>query len=174
METTEALKFESNVPVNVALKYESGKLCANQRVMYTLTDGQKMFLDPPVAARVDQLQVKPGEALTICKIGKGKDAQWAVGRSGETAGVPLVPAASKKRTPAAPLEFPPKPVESPNEIAARRVVASADNSMRSYLKAAVSAVADTEKFAYSIGRELIFSSADVLTAAIFLAQMGGR
>lgn len=170
METSSTLQFKPNVPVEVALEYASGKRCANARVMYTLTDGQKMFLDAPVADRVDALRVRPGEAISICKVGKGKDCQWAVGRVGDVRAEAL-PAA--RRPAAAPLAFAPKPAETPQDVRSRQMVASADNSMRCYLKAAVSAMADTEKYAASISREVKFSSSDILTAAIFLAQMRG-
>lgn len=169
METNSTLKFEANVPVEVALQYATGKRCANARVMYTLTSGDKMFLNAPEADRVDALGVKPGEAFTICQVGKGKDCQWAIGRTGvrsQESGVRIAPAA--------PLAFAPRPSESADQALSRKITASAENSMRAYMKAAVGAAADTEKYAESIGRELKFSSADVLTAAIFLAQMGGR
>ena len=172
MESSSTLRFEPNVPVDVALKYAGGFQVTSTKtnlpqMMYTLTDGRRMYLDLPVAARVDALGVPKGQSFTICKVGKGKDAQWAVGSKEAVAeAVPVV------RRPA-PLEFPAKPEESSADVRSRQVVASADNSMRAYLKAAVSAVADTEKYAHSIGRELTFSSADVLTAAIFLAQMRG-
>jgi hypothetical protein len=170
METSSTLRFEPNVPVEVELEYATGKPVTSQvtgqpQMMYTLTTGQRMYLDLPVAARVDALRVK---RLTICKIGKGKDAQWAVGSGEEVA--EAVPAVRRP----APIEFAAKPVETRDEAAARKLIASADNSMRCYLKAAVSSAADVEKYAKSIGRELTFSSGDILTAAIFLAQMGGH
>ena len=184
MDTGAILKFEPNVPIQVALQYATGKRCANARVMYTLTSGDKMFLNAPEADRVDALGVKPGEAFTICQVGKGKNVQWAIGRGQEASPGRTQTTRSQSGTDAhnaepvarraAPLRFAPMPTESADQVLSRKLVASADNSMRSYLKAAVSAAADTEKYAASIGRHLEFSAGDVLTAAIFLAQMGGR
>jgi hypothetical protein len=169
MEASSTLRFEPNVPVDVVLKYSGGfavtsRATGQAQMMYTLTDGRRMYLDPDVAARVDELRAKQ---VTICKVGKGKDAQWAVGTKDQVA--EAVPAARRP----APIEFAPKPTEPADQVLSRKLTASADNSMRFYLKAAVSAAAETEKYAHSIGRELQFSSGDILTAAIFLAQMGG-
>lgn len=178
METSSILKFRPNEPVEVALQYATGKRCANARVMYTLTSGDKMFLNAPEADRVDALGVRPGEAFTICQVGKGKDCQWAIGREGvspeRTQTTRSQEPVASRTTPGAPLQFAaPKPVRTAEQARSQQLTASAENSMRAYLKAAVGAAADVEKYAHSIGRELQFSSSDILTAAIFLAQMGG-
>src|SRR5689334_4931698 len=93
---SEAVQFLSNVPVEVSLKWTDGKLCDGiygQRVRYVLTDGRVMFLDPDVAAKINLLEVAPGECFWIEKArGSGKMARnlWKVWRShpGQPAAVP--------------------------------------------------------------------------------------
>jgi hypothetical protein len=82
----ESIQFLSNVPVPVALKYADGKFVDGiygQRVMYTTTEDKVMFLDPDVAAKINALEVAPGEEFLICKQrpnGKGAKTIWKVWR----------------------------------------------------------------------------------------------
>jgi hypothetical protein len=81
------LRFEINVPVEVALKDEEGKPVAGRygdRVMYTLTDSRVMYVAPIVASRIAQLGIEPGEVFQICKRdtwqGRKKLIEWHVER----------------------------------------------------------------------------------------------
>jgi hypothetical protein len=86
-----AVQFLSNVPVEVALKWTDGKIVQGmygERVMFTLTDGRKMFVDGDVAARVHMLEPVPGEPIIICKQrphGRGASTIWKVYREGDNA-----------------------------------------------------------------------------------------
>lgn len=167
METSSTLKFESNVPVEVALKYRGGREVTSARtdekqMMYTLTSGMRMYLDLDVAARVDELGLKPGEGFVICKVGKGVSAQWAVQRK---EGV---------RSQETGVRMPmPKPVEPPEQVLSRKLVAAGANDLASALKAAVSAACEAQAYAKSIGFVVTFSPADIAQMACIAARLQG-
>jgi hypothetical protein len=81
-----AVQFLSNVPVEVQLKWTDGKIVPGmygERVMFTLTDGRKMFLDGDVASKIHLLDPVPGESIVICKQrpnGRGASTIWKVWR----------------------------------------------------------------------------------------------
>lgn len=85
----EILRFETNVPVKVALAYEEGKLVDGRfgdQWMYTLADERVMYAAPIVAERIQKLGVRKGEPFTICKRevkdGLKKRIEWQVARPG--------------------------------------------------------------------------------------------
>src|SRR4026209_1951502 len=64
------LRFETDTPVEVALKYVVGRDVDGRyglQVLYTLVDDRLMYLEPKVARRVDQLRITAGEPFSICK-----------------------------------------------------------------------------------------------------------
>ena len=85
---TEILRFEMNVPVEVALKYAGpGKPIEGRygnRVMYTLVDNRVMYVAPIVASRISDLGIQPGEVFQVCKQqkkqGQRKLIEWEVQR----------------------------------------------------------------------------------------------
>jgi hypothetical protein len=86
------LRFQVNVPEQVALQFRTGREVEGQygpQVMFSLSDGRRMYLDPPVAASVEQLGVRPREFFSICKrkgIGTGHSVRWEVTRLDPPAG----------------------------------------------------------------------------------------
>jgi hypothetical protein len=76
--------FQSNVPEKVALAYPDGVLKGGMygpRVMYTLTDGRLMFLDPEIAAKIKNMGIPHQQEFWICKrkpAGRGQHARWDV------------------------------------------------------------------------------------------------
>ena len=68
---TEILRFEMNVPAEVALKHAGpGKPIEGRygnRVMYTLTDDRVMYVAPIVASRITDLGIQPGERFQVRK-----------------------------------------------------------------------------------------------------------
>gem|GEM_PF-5006044 len=78
----EPVEFEPNTPVEVALKFAQGKPIETRtgpRVMFSLTDGRVMFLDPEPARLIEGLKARAGEKITVCMqwTGKRGDArQW--------------------------------------------------------------------------------------------------
>ena len=84
----EVVKFASDVPVEVALKFAMpGKVISTpsgERVLYTLADERVMFMDLAVARQIEDLGVNVREKFFVCRPAVGKkDAQWAVWRSPE-------------------------------------------------------------------------------------------
>jgi hypothetical protein len=81
----DVVDFPPNAPVTVALKYSQGKIVSSQygeRVMFTLTDGRVMFLDPEVAGRIETLGINVRESFSITRsLGeKGGLPTWEIAR----------------------------------------------------------------------------------------------
>jgi hypothetical protein len=80
---TEILRFEMNVPAEVALKDAGpGKPIEGRygnRVMYTLADGRVMYVAPIVASRISDLAIQPGELFHVCKQVKKPGTQRLIG-----------------------------------------------------------------------------------------------
>ena len=82
------LRFEMNVPAEVALKDAGpGKPIEGRygnRVMYTLADDRVMYVAPIVASRISDLGIQPGELFHVCKQVKRQGTQrlieWQVER----------------------------------------------------------------------------------------------
>src|SRR6185436_15438570 len=85
---TEILRFEMNVPAEVALKYAGpGKPIEGRygnRVMYTLTANRVMYVAPIVASRISDLGIQAGEVFHVYKQekmqGRKKLIEWQVQR----------------------------------------------------------------------------------------------
>jgi len=80
------LKFQTNVPVQIALKFPEGKPIENQygkSVLFSLQDGRTMFLPPETAEKVKLLGVEPGEPFCICRRQQGRKNVWDVWLSPE-------------------------------------------------------------------------------------------
>ena len=79
------VQFQTNVPVEVALKYNDGKEVNGQygdQVLYTLTDGRVMYVPPIVKRRIDELGIARGELFTLTKAekknGTRRTIEWLV------------------------------------------------------------------------------------------------
>lgn len=85
----EILRFAPNVPVEVALKWPDGKIVSGQygeQMYYSLTDGRAMYLPMDVGAKINLLELAPGELFTIAKRHsghKGDIPTWDVRKHGE-------------------------------------------------------------------------------------------
>src|SRR5580693_8075645 len=82
---SEKLQFQTNVAIDVALKYNDGKEVAGQygdQVLYTLTDGRVMYVPPIVKKKIDELGIGRGELFTITKAekknGTRRTIEWVV------------------------------------------------------------------------------------------------
>ena len=82
----DVVDFPPNAPVTVALKYSQGRTVSGQygeRVMFTLTDGRVMFLDPEVAGRIESLGINVRESFAITRCSpaqKGAPVTWDIAR----------------------------------------------------------------------------------------------
>jgi len=85
---TEILRFEMNIPTEVALKHTGpGKPIEGRygnRVMYTLADDRVMYVAPIVASRITDLGIQPGERFQVRKQlkrqGSRRLIEWEVQR----------------------------------------------------------------------------------------------
>lgn len=71
----EILDIAPNEPVEIALKYPTGKFVNGrngERVMFTLADDRVMFLDKGPAQKINALGVKPREPFFVCVKWSGK------------------------------------------------------------------------------------------------------
>jgi hypothetical protein len=89
------IKFQTNIPVEMALKFAEGKLCDSQfgdpQFMFTTVDDQVFFVAEKVAQKIHGLRLKAQEPLEIIKAEKDygngrKGIEWLVNRVGFTPG----------------------------------------------------------------------------------------
>src|ERR1700692_1207518 len=86
---SEKLQFQTNVAIDVALKYNDGKEVTGQygdQVLYTLTDGRVMYVPPIVKKKIHELGIGRGELFTITKAekknGTRRTIEWLVATDG--------------------------------------------------------------------------------------------
>jgi len=172
---SDKVQFQTNVPVEVALKYNDGKEVNGQygdQVLYTLTDGRVMYVPPIVKRRIDELGIERGELFTLTKAekknGTRRTIEWLVapGECGERQGQTRDQQVTERerRNGAAG-----QAVAGNGHV--RRSTASGDAKgflvtgqgqfLLQSLAAAVDAAATTERYATACGVELQFTSEDV-------------
>ena len=172
---SDKVQFQTNIPVEVALKYDDGKEVNGQygdQVLYTLTDGRVMYVPPIVKRRIEELGIGRGELFTLTKAekknGTRRTIEWlvAAGERGERA----------TQTSAQEVNGRQRRNGAAGEAVAgnghaRRPSASSDAKgflvtgqgqfLLQALAAAVDAAATTERYATACGVELQFTSEDV-------------
>lgn len=101
----EKVKFETNIPQKLALRFASGRSVVSQidgseQIMFTCTSGEVMYLYPAVAQKILDLGLKPGEPFVMCKReikssdGSRPRIEWQVSRE---AGQQTVPTSATPR-----------------------------------------------------------------------------
>ena len=176
---SEKVQFQTNIPVEVALKYSDGKDVTGQygdQVLYTLTDGRVMYVPPIVKKKIEKAGIARGELFTITKAerknGTRRTIEWLV--AADASGAPKsVPAT--QRTNGAPQ---PSPSNGVGTVATprsgqenRSTVTSGDpkgflatgqgQSLLQAFSAAIDLAASMERYASSCGIQLQFASSDV-------------
>jgi hypothetical protein len=85
------IKFQTNIPVEMALKFAEGKLCDSQfgdpQYMFTTTDDRVFFVAEKVATKIHGLHLQPREPFDMTKAevdyGNGrKGIEWRVAKVG--------------------------------------------------------------------------------------------
>ena len=85
------IKFQTNIPVEAALKFPEGRLCDSQfgdpQYMFTTVDDRVFFVAEKVAQKIHGLRLKPEEPFEIIKAEKDygnnrKGIEWQVNRVG--------------------------------------------------------------------------------------------
>lgn len=95
------IKFQTNVPVEVALRFAEGKLCDSQfgdpQYMFSTTDDRAFFVAAKVAQKIHGLRLKPGELIDIVKA----EVPYTNGRKGNrVASEPREPVRRRSTQPA--------------------------------------------------------------------------
>lgn len=76
------IKFQTNISVEVALKFAEGKLCDSQfgdpQYMFTTVDDRVFFVAEKVAQKIHGLRLQPREPFDIVKA----EVDWGNGRKG--------------------------------------------------------------------------------------------
>jgi hypothetical protein len=186
------LRFETNVPAEVALRYGEGKRVQGrygEQVMYTLVDDRVMYVPVCVGDRIGELQIRPGQPFEICKAevrdGNRRWIEWFVRRLGD-ARPPVVSSSTEVlrephdgRNGGANLSFPALRLESrsdgalvPVPVDGHRVV-----WMEQSMNAAVEITQRVEQRAALRSQAIHFTSEDVraiaLTMFIQTSREGG-
>jgi len=83
------IKFQTNVPVEVALRFTEGKLCDSQfgdpQYMFSTMDDRAFFVAAKVAQKIHGLRLKPGELIDTVKAevpytNGRKGIEWQISR----------------------------------------------------------------------------------------------
>ena len=168
------VQFQTNVPVEVALKYNDGKEVNGQygdQVLYTLADGRVMYVPPIVKRKIDELGIGRGELFTITKAekknGTRRTIEWlvAAGECGEREAQTRDQQVTGRQRRSAAHEAGPgngnvrRP--SPSSDAKGFLVTGPGQFLLQALAAAVDAAATTERYGTACGVEVQFTSEDV-------------
>jgi hypothetical protein len=68
--TKAVLRFSTNTPVELALRWEDGRRVEGrygEQIMYTLDDDRVAYVPPIVAKQIRELGIRPHEVFEICK-----------------------------------------------------------------------------------------------------------
>src|ERR1017187_4048530 len=85
------IRFDANVPVEVALKFDGGKQVksripeAPDQMMYTVCGDDTIYVPLHVADQITQLGIKRAELMSICKRQQSGVTRWEVKRISEGA-----------------------------------------------------------------------------------------
>jgi len=172
---SDKVQFQTNIPVEVALKYGDGKEVNGQycdQVLSTLTDGRVMYVPPIVKRRIEELGIGRGELFNLTKAeetnGTRRTIEWlvAAGERGEKPPRGSVEAASGQRQAqqrigaAVPANGNGQRANSTHDAKGFLVTNHGQLLLHS-LAAAVDVAAATERYAAAAGVEVQFTSEDL-------------
>lgn len=177
---SEIIRFEMNVPEEVALVYPQGVATEGRygpQVMFTFEGDRRAYVPPVVAEKITQLGLRVGERFVICKRevknGRSRGVQWEITRAQG--------AAAAATGTARPAETGPRPVAAVPITDARDNqtefgLALCASAMAACLRAAVDALQATERYAKGKDWQLEFEEEDVRTLAtsIFIHSTSER
>lgn len=161
-------KFEANTPVRVALKFgAAGKRVAGQygeQVLYSFTDGSIGYVPVIVEKKLQELAVKPGQQVEICKSKSNGKTEWKVSRA-----VSDSPTASTERKPQAAARM----LDGAPELDAPYVDDPALQTRLEYaLKTALHAAKQAEEYSRTIDHPVVFDKDDIRLMAQTLVING--
>jgi hypothetical protein len=191
---SEIIRFSTNVPEEVALRFPTGKEVEGRygmQIMYSLADERTMYVPPIVADRIRELQIRPGERFNLCKRekAKGKGIEWVIERVDPPGvpGAPIAPAppASAPRNGRTPSTANTTQNGQPNHNGNCPAPASNGNVMAELIRtntaiatgvlcAAIDALMNAERYAASKGIKYGFNEEDVRALANTLFIQASR
>src|SRR6202790_5568122 len=186
---SDKVQFQTNVPVDVALKYNDGKEVTGQygdQVLYTLTDGSVMYVPPIVKKKIDELGVGRGELFTITKAekknGTRRTIEWVIGTNGS--GDRESQRRDQQPNDTAPAQRRHEPGSAPGNENGHRpsprneakgfLVTGQGQFLLQALAAAVDVAAATERYATACGLELQFTSEDLREIGLSIYTTGAK
>ena len=182
---SEKVQFQTNLPIEVALKYDDGKEVTGQygdQVLYTLTDGRVMYVPPIVKKKIDELGIGRGELFTITKAekknGTRRTIEWVVdtndGEAQTSGQQPNGQASARRRggvlAPANGNSHRPSSLSEWKGF----LVTGQGQFLLQALAAAVDVAAATERYAAACGTELQFTSEDLREIGLTIYRSGTK
>jgi len=175
---SDKVQFQTNVAIDVALKYNDGKEVTGQygdQVLYTLTDGRVMYVPPIVKKKIDELGIGRGELFTITKAekknGTRRTIEWVIGTDGSGDRKPQRRDQQPNGT--APANGNGHRL-SPRNEAKGFLVSGQGQFLLQALAAAVDVAAATERYATACGLELQFTSEDLREIGLSIYTTGAK
>jgi hypothetical protein len=180
------LRFEANVPCRVQLKYQSGKPSEGKfgpQVMFSLMDGNIMYVPEIVSKLLLALQVRRGQPVEICKHQADGKTEWKVTRIEASQPAKAEPEPKAQTTPN------PKPngrtnghaqpaaalLEQAPNLDGPDVESYAERSLEQALRISLMAAKKAEEYGQTIGKPIQFDKNDVRAmAATLLINGRGR
>ena len=159
------VKFETNVPQRITLKFAAGREVEGQygaQYLHSLLPEGQVYFSPVVEEKITNLGIADGETIEVCKRevrgnGGRPRTEWQVSRVGG-------PAAANDPTPSAFTERHPQDTPIPTKV-------SADRAMSMYLIAAGRAALEAEQV---LNGSVRFDSRDVASMATTMLIHGLR
>ena len=157
------LKFQTNIPEVIALEFSEGRAVQSQfggdQVMYSLTDGRRMYVSPFVADKIRNAGITAGVPFELCKREVARGNQRSVefqirtindmgGAAAETA--PLPATTTQQPNHSARLQVA-APVAAPAAVPPQAAEPTAIAMLKRAGFAAVDAVLEVESYAQSRG-----------------------
>jgi len=184
---SEKVQFQTNVSIDVALKYNDGKEVTGQygdQVLYTLTDGRVMYVPPIVKKKIDEFGIGRGELFTITKAekknGTRRTIEWVVGADGSGDRKPQRRDQQPNGTAPAQRRGGPTPTNGnchrPSSLSDAKgfLVTGHGQFLLQALAAAVDVASATERYAAACGLELQFTSEDVREIGLSIYTTGAK
>ena len=187
---SDKVQFQTNVPIEVALKYNDGKEVTGQygdQVLYTLTDGRVMYVPPIVKKKIDELGIGRGELFTITKAekknGTRRTIEWVVATDGcgdrkpqRREQQPNGTAPAQQRRGGAGSAPANGNGHRPSSLSDAKgfLVTGHGQFLLQALAAAVDVASATERYAAACGLQLQFTSEDLREIGLSIYSTGGK
>jgi hypothetical protein len=185
----EKVQFRTNVPVEVALKYNDGKKVTGQygdQVLYTLTDGRVMYVPPIVKKKIDDVGISRGEVFTITKAerknGTRRTIEWVIGTNGDVPSKSATPTKASSSRPAQAANNSAGGSTTQGNGNGRRTIPPGDPKgflatgqgqlLLQAFSTAVDVAASTERYASTCGMQFQFTSEDLREIGLSIYRTG--